>query len=172
MSGWPSRARRAIRRMRPHAPHSRCGRSAQRAQTARPAASRPATGLTIWQRAHASASCLRRQLAHTPPAPERVSGLSRRPQRTQAGSGSAEPAARNAVTSRPTTGGAPPDSAVGSAASAAHRSRLTAGWVLTASTAAATVTAGSDGSAAAAASMIRCRRHGGHGRPRPAPPRG
>jgi hypothetical protein len=111
--------------------------------------------LTTWQRAHASASCQRRQRAHTPPVPERVSGLSRRPQRTQAGSGSADPAARNAVTSLPTTGGAPTEIAAGSAASAAYRSRLTAGWVLTASTAAATVTAGSEGFAAVAASMIR-----------------
>lgn len=67
MSGWPSRARRAIRRVRPHLPQTRCGRSVHRAQTGRPCPSRPANGFD-----HAAPDARGRELpasaagAHTP----------------------------------------------------------------------------------------------------------
>ncbi len=165
MSGWPSRARRAIRRVRPHLPQTRCGRSAHRAQTGRACPSRPATGLTTPHRTHAVASCRRRQRAHTPPADERVRGLPVRPHRQQTGSGRSTPRARSSPTSRPTTGGAPTVSASGSAARAAANDRMAAQWPATASSAALSTPIGIPGVVAATTVVIRLRPQPVHNRP-------
>ena len=165
MSGWPSRARRAIRRVRAHLPQTRCGRSAHRAQTGRPCPFRPATGLTTPHRTHAVASCRRRQRAHTPPADERVSGVPVRPHRLQTGSGRSTPRACSSPTRRPTTGGAPTVSASGSAARAAANDRMAAGWPATASSAAVSTPIGKPGVLAATAVMIRLRPQPVHNRP-------
>jgi hypothetical protein len=157
MSGASPWARRAIRRIRPHRPHWRCGRSAQRAQTGRRSPSRPATGLMTPQRAQASASSRRRQRAQTPPVDERVSGRPTRAQTAQLGSGSdVAPSARNALTSRPTTGGAAMVNAAGSAVNAAARLRSAAGCPATAAIAASTCAADRAGSVASAAATT-CR---------------
>lgn len=161
MSGWSPWARRAIRRIRPHRPHWRSGRSAQRAQSGRRSQSRPATGLTIPQRPHASASSRRRQRAQTPPSVgDRVSGRSARPQRAQLGAGSDRaPWARSACTSWPTAGGAPTASARGSAVNAVAKLRSAAGCAASAANAVWTclvVTVGSAASTAATTCRRRC----------------
>ncbi|KLL12437.1 hypothetical protein BL254_23810 [Protofrankia sp. BMG5.30] len=126
VSGWLSRACRAIARTAPQTPQGRRGRSAQRAQNGCPRVSRVATGLTTPQRAQAVASWRCRQRGHNPAWPSRVSGRSARPQTEHAGAGRAEPRAISSVTSRPTAGGAPVDSAAGPAASASARLRSAA----------------------------------------------
>ena len=160
MSGWSPWARRAIGRIRPHRPHSRCGRSAQRAQTGRWSLSRPATGLTTPQRAHACASSRRRQRAQTPAiAEDRVNGTPSREQTAHCGTGSdVAPWARSASTSWPTIGGAPMTSADRSAVNATARLRSAAGCPATAAKAVSTRAVVRVGSAAktAAKTCWRC----------------
>lgn len=88
-----------------------------------------------------------------------MSGRATRAQTAQLGSGpDVAPSARNASTSRPTTGGAAIINAVGSAVNAAARLRSAAGWPATAAIAAFTCAADRVGSVAgAAATTCRCR---------------
>jgi hypothetical protein len=90
---------------------------------------------------------------------ERVSGWPRRAQTAQLGSGNdVAPWARNASTSRPTTGGAAIINAAGSAVNATARLRSAAGWPATAAIAAWTCAADRVGSVAnTAATTCRCR---------------
>jgi hypothetical protein len=108
MSGWPSRARRAITRMRSQRPQRRRGRGAQRAHNGRPSASRPATGLITLQVWQGWAVWRRRQLGQRAPCSVQVSFRSVRPHVPQHGTGNVvEPRMRSAVTRRVTVPGAP-----------------------------------------------------------------
>jgi hypothetical protein len=94
MSGWPSRARRAITRMRSQRPQRRRGRGAQRAHNGRPSASRPATGLITLQVWHGWAVWRRRQLGQRAPCAVQARTRSVRPQAAQHGAGNVvDPAA-------------------------------------------------------------------------------
>ena len=109
------------------------------------------------QRAQGAASSRLRQRAQTPPVDERVSGRATRAQTAQLGSGSdVAPWARNASTSRPTTGGAAIINAAGSVVNAAARLRSAAGWPATAAIAASTCGADRVGSVASTTATI-CR---------------
>lgn len=86
-----------------------------------------------------------------------MSGRATRAQTAQLGSGSdVAPWARNASTSRPTTGGAAIINAAGSAVNAAARLRSAAGWPATAAIAASTCGADRVGSVASTTATI-CR---------------
>lgn len=155
MSGRLPRLRTAIGAVLPQDPQRRLARPVRRRQTSHkgwPAAVRMATGLTLLQPLQGSASCQTRHLWQAPPPSPRNSGFPVRPQDAHAGTARAEPRLISSAASLPATGGAPLESAPGSAASAVASWSSACPAGAAARTAARTTGRGSAPSAATASS--------------------